>query len=125
MIQSTRLQRRDLRNLATAAGLCMTVAACLGTALGTGPAQAQSFRCDGRLTDTEFAICQSGYLGALDEEMATNYNLAVATNGPSGRRTIERLRNRLIAQRDRCRMDEGCIAAAYRSMIDAYGAMMR
>lgn len=106
--------------------MCGAVAVGLlaGVALAT-PAEAQSFRCDGRLTDTEFAICQNGWLGSLDEEMASNYNFAMATNGPAGRRTIRRLRNRLIAQRDRCRMDADCIAAAYRSMIDAYGALMR
>ena len=116
------MTNRTRPHIALAAGLCVAAGGLVWSATS---AQAQSFRCDGRLTDTEYAICQSGWLGSLDEEMATNYNLAIATNGPAGRRTIRRLRNRLISQRDRCRMDENCIAAAYRSMIDAYGAMMR
>jgi hypothetical protein len=81
------------------------------------PATAQpSFNCANARTRGEIAVCNDNALAALDRQMATHFNRAMAAATPGERAMLTRSRNRFLAFRDRCASD-ACIADAYRGRI--------
>lgn len=81
------------------------------------PATARpSFNCANAKTRGELAVCSSSDLAALDRQMASQFNRALAEAGPGEREMLTRTRARFLAFRDRCGSDS-CIADAYRGRI--------
>lgn len=72
-----------------------------------------SFNCANARTRGEIAVCRNGALAALDRQMASQFNQAMAEAGPGERAMLTRSRNRFLNFRDRCGSD-ACIADAYR-----------
>jgi uncharacterized protein len=94
-----------------AAALVAAVAGTGGTAL------AQSFDCGGDLKADERAICDSGRLSVLDDEMAALYRdiESHAMMGVSGEtRDVQR---KFLANRHACGPDAACIARLYHRRI--------
>lgn len=77
-----------------------------------------SFRCDGRLNQTERTICADDRLGALDRRMVAVYRDVVSGLSRSRREDLGRDQRSWRARRDSCRRDRRCITAAYESRID-------
>ncbi|MCD7061283.1 lysozyme inhibitor LprI family protein [Pelagibacterium xiamenense] len=106
---------------AAQAGLYALVVA--GT-LVTGPAVAQvaSFDCTKARTDTEWAICNTPQLGALDIRMAAYYTL-LETIAPAGSSFAENLTagqgNWIDSTRNPCGGAVACLTNAYQNRIEA------
>ncbi|WP_404401692.1 lysozyme inhibitor LprI family protein [Pelagibacterium halotolerans] len=102
-------------------GLCVLV---LTGALAASPAVAQvaSFDCPKARTDTEWAICNTPQLGALDVRMAANYALLEAI-APAGSSLSESLKSSqgawIDGTRNPCGGAVACLATAYRNRIEA------
>jgi uncharacterized protein YecT (DUF1311 family) len=79
-----------------------------GTSAGPGP----SFDCRFARTSSEIAVCNDSSLAALDRQMASQFEQAMARAGPAERRLLESTRGRFLAYRDGCRTNS-CIASAY------------
>jgi hypothetical protein len=83
----------------------------------TEPATARpSFNCANAKTRGEIAVCNDSGLAALDRQMASHFNRAMAAATPGERTMLTRSRDRFLAFRDRCASD-ACIADAYRGRI--------
>lgn len=72
-----------------------------------------SFNCGAARTRGEVAVCRDSGLAALDRQMASQFNGAMAQAGPEERALLQRTRSRFLSYRDSCRSD-ACIADAYR-----------
>jgi hypothetical protein len=72
-----------------------------------------SFNCGAARTRGEVAVCRDSGLAALDRQMASQFNGAMAQAGPEERAVLQRTRSRFLSYRDSCRSD-ACIADAYR-----------
>ncbi|MBJ3774118.1 lysozyme inhibitor LprI family protein [Acuticoccus mangrovi] len=85
--------------------------------VGTSPAMAQSFDCAKASAADEVAVCRSGRLCALDDEMASLYEdvLAHALMGVSGE-TRDGQRE-FLEKRAACGADDPCLTALYEARI--------
>lgn len=72
-----------------------------------------SFNCANARTRGELAVCRDSGLAALDRQMASQFNRAMAAASPGERQMLVRTRNRFLGYRDRCGSDS-CVADAYR-----------
>ncbi len=72
-----------------------------------------SFNCGAARTRGEVAVCRDSGLAALDRQMASQFNGAMAQAGSEERALLQRTRSRFLSYRDSCRSD-ACIADAYR-----------
>jgi len=88
-------------------------------ATASGVAAAQSFDCAGDLKPDERAVCASGRLSALDDEMAALYRdiESHALMGVSGETRDSQ--HTFLADRAACGSDDQCIARLYRQRIAA------
>ena len=95
-------------------------------ATGVITASAQSFSCSGRLTMTEFAICNSSTLGALDEALASRYYYVRGRlrGNARARRRLRNLQRNFLRARDTCRADAYCIEQAYGVAIRGYNQLI-
>lgn len=80
------------------------------------PGASPSFDCADARTRSEFAICSSEGLAALDREMAARFGDAMQNASSEQRRLLETTRNRFLRFREGCR-SEDCIADTYRGRI--------
>lgn len=88
------------------------------------PVQANpSFDCDHAENSVEFTICSNAGLAALDRQMATDFQRAVASGDARQRRLLERTRNRFLSYRNRCATNQ-CIEETYQSRIREIGDIM-
>ena len=71
-----------------------------------------SFDCSRARTSGEQAVCGDPGLAALDRQMASQYQRAMATTPPEAQALLRRTRDRFLAYRDRC-PNSSCIAGAY------------
>lgn len=86
-------------------------------ALAAAPAAAQSFSCSGSLQPDERAVCDSGKLSALDDEMSALYHdiETHALMGVSGEtRDSQRA---FLTERASCGADDACIERLYHHRI--------
>ena len=81
------------------------------------PAAAQSFDCAAAETDDEKAICDSGRLSALDDEMAALYRDVEASALMGTRADVQEAQRAFLTERRNCGSNEGCITALYRERI--------
>ncbi|HEY4583595.1 MAG TPA: hypothetical protein VIG88_12170 [Lysobacter sp.] len=82
-------------------------------------AGAASFDCGKAGTFVEKEICTSLVLGRLDEALADNYRMMLASDIGADARAQEKARQKAwLAERNRCR-DYACIERAYRRRVDA------
>lgn len=89
---------------------------------GADYAQARpSFDCNKAGTPSEFAICDSAELSALDRALADAYNAARKAANRREARQIRSEQRRWLRQRNRCRDDVACLSEAMRSRIIALG----
>jgi len=77
------------------------------------PSARPSFDCANARTRGEQAVCSDPGLAALDRQMASQYQRAVAGVSPDRQALLRQTRDRFLAFRDRC-PDSPCIAEAYR-----------
>ncbi len=77
------------------------------------PSARPSFDCANARTRGEQAVCSDPGLAALDRQMASQYQRAVAGSSPDRQVLLRQTRDRFLAFRDRC-PDSPCIAEAYR-----------
>ncbi|MFO1033635.1 MAG: hypothetical protein U1E15_06020 [Hyphomicrobiales bacterium] len=84
----------------------------------SAPAGAASFNCRYAASPAEVAICNSGQLHQLDEEMASIYFGLKADLPRDGVWDLKQGQRRFIARRDACGYSKGCISAAYQNRID-------
>ena len=82
-----------------------------------------SFNCGAARTRGEVAVCRDSGLAALDRQMASQFNGAMAQAGPEERALLQRTRSRFLSYRDSCRSD-ACIADAYRGRMREIGDIM-
>ena len=88
---------------------------------GEGPAERTvpvgnsnpSFNCANAGTRGEIAVCNDPGLGALDRQMASQFNNALSSADPEERDLLQRTRNSFLSYRDRCGSNS-CIAETYR-----------
>ena len=72
-----------------------------------------SFDCDRARANSEYAVCASPALAALDRAMAAQYRGAVANADPDQARLLGETRDRFLGFRNACGSD-ACIAQTYR-----------
>jgi uncharacterized protein YecT (DUF1311 family) len=72
-----------------------------------------SFDCSRARTSGEQAVCADPGLAALDRQMASQYQRAMATTPPEAQALLRQTRDRFLGFRDRC-PDQACVADAYR-----------
>ena len=77
------------------------------------PTSQPSFDCDRARTKSEYAVCASPSLAALDRVMASRYRSALANAGPGEARLLAETRDRFLGYRNACGSD-ACIAQTYR-----------
>jgi hypothetical protein len=82
-----------------------------------------SFDCDHAGNSVEFAICSDSGLAALDRQMASDFQRALASGDDRQRRLLERTRNRFLSYRNRCATNQ-CIEETYQSRIREIGDIM-
>jgi len=82
-----------------------------------------SFDCDHAGNSVEFAICSDPGLAALDRQMASDFQRAMASGDDRQRRLLERTRNRFLSYRNRCATNQ-CIEETYQSRIREIGDIM-
>jgi uncharacterized protein YecT (DUF1311 family) len=81
------------------------------------PVQANpSFDCDHAGNSVEFAICSDSGLAALDRQMASDFQRAMATGDRRQQQLLERTRSRFLSYRNRCATNQ-CIEETYQSRI--------
>ncbi|MCF3935063.1 hypothetical protein L1787_16815 [Acuticoccus sp. M5D2P5] len=82
-----------------------------------GPAAAQSFDCAKAAAADEHAVCQSGALSALDDEMAALYDdiESHALMGVSGETRDSQ--EAFLEHRAACGADDACLTKLYRDRI--------
>ena len=92
------------------------VAASVSAATQPGPASAYpgrpSFDCNRARSRGEIAICSNSGLSALDVNMATQYQRALAAATPEQRLQLQQTKERFLRYRDRCQ-NNSCIGDAY------------
>ncbi len=74
---------------------------------------APSFDCRRARTQSEFAVCHSNSLAALDREMAARYRNALARADRAQAQLLDETRTRFLGFRNACGTDD-CIAQTYR-----------
>ena len=79
----------------------------------TGPARATSFNCGNATIPAESAICNSGQLSQLDEQMASSYFSLINSAPGWAVRQIKAQQSAWLARRDACGYDPGCLKGAY------------
>ena len=72
-----------------------------------------SFDCDRARAQSEYAVCASPALSALDRTMSGQFRAARNRADPGQARLLEQTRGRFLAFRNRCG-DDDCIAQTYR-----------
>jgi uncharacterized protein YecT (DUF1311 family) len=82
-----------------------------------------SFDCDHAGNSVEFAICSDSGLAALDRQMASDFQRAMASEDDRQRRLLQRTRNRFLSYRNRCATNQ-CIEETYQSRIREIGDIM-
>jgi uncharacterized protein len=101
--------------------LALAIATCAFAALAPA-ADAASFRCSGRLTATEAAICGNGQLSRLDSEMASTYFRAINAVSPALRKRLQRDQVQWLGSRNACGGNAGCLTALYNDRLNTmYG----
>jgi uncharacterized protein len=97
--------------------LAFTIATCAFSALAPA-ANAASFRCSGRLTSTEAAICGNGQLSNLDSQMASTYFSAINAVSPALRKRLQRDQVQWLGSRNACGGSVGCLKALYNDRLN-------
>ena len=80
-----------------------------GPVAGSNP----SFNCANARTRGEIAVCNDPRLGALDRQMASQFNNALSQADPEQRALLQQTRSSFLSFRDRCG-SESCVADTYR-----------
>lgn len=96
-----------------ALGLALLLAMPLGQGAQAGP----SYSCDGRLTETEAAICDSAILSALDRDMAALYYESEAVQPVTARAQYWQQQLAWQRWRNSCGGDEACLESRYQDRI--------
>jgi uncharacterized protein YecT (DUF1311 family) len=86
----------------------------------------QSFDCSQAQSDTEWAICSTPELGALDNRLAAMYHKLSdsASTSPALRKQASRMQDAwLHGRRDMCGGNVDCLMNAYQDMLDALSSL--
>ena len=84
-----------------------------------------SFRCDGRLNDTESAICSDDELARLDVRLHDVYTRFMRTQTGADRGGNQDVQNNWLDERNACRSDTDCIRDAYNRRIKEIASYSR